>query len=135
MTSTASVIEIEARSYELDSYGHLNQAVSVQWFEHGRLVFLRDRGMSYTSVPEEYDVYVMVLRQDITYRRQIHLGDRIRMTSRIVRFGRSSFSWEHALVPVAGGDPAITAEVVMVCVGADDRSMPMPAPLRERLGA
>jgi len=129
-----STYEIEARSYELDAYGHLNQAVSVQWFEHGRLAYLAERGMTYTSIPADFGVHVMVLRQDVTYRAQILLGDRFLMTSRIARVGRTSFTWEQALVPVAGGDPAVTATVTMVCVGPDDRAAPMPDALRAALG-
>lgn len=133
--SPLSADEVEARSYEMDAYGHLNQAVSIQWFEHGRLVYLRERGMTYTSVPEDYGVHVMVLRQDVTYRKQVLLGDRFRMTSRIARFGRTSFTWEHALDPVDGGDPAVVATVTMVCVGPDGTAAPMPDALREKLSA
>lgn len=131
--SPISTIEVEARSYELDSYGHLNQAVSVQWFEHGRLVYLRERGMTYASVPEDFGVHVMVLRQDITYRAQVLLGDRFHMRSRIARIGRTSFTWEHTLDPVDGGDPAIVATVTMVCVGPDEAAAPMPEAMRAKL--
>jgi len=126
---------MEARSYELDSYGHLNQAVSVQWFEHGRLAHLRERGMTYTSIPEEYGVHVMVLRQDVTYRRQILLGDRFRMTSSVVRLGKTSFTWRHALLPLDDphSGPAVEAAVTMVAVGPDGRAAPLPDGLRGRL--
>ena len=130
-----SILEVDARSYEMDAYGHLNQAVSIQWFEHGRLHYLRERGMTYTSVPADFGVHVMVLRQDITYRAQILLGDRFRMTSRISRFGRTSFTWEHALDPVDGGDPAVIATVTMVCVGPDGQAAAMPEDLRAGLEA
>ena len=111
----------------------MNQAVTVQWFEHGRLVFFHERGMSYLSVPADYDVHVMVLRQDVTYRAQVRVCDRFNMTSKIVRFGRTSFTWEHQLLPVGGGASSIDATVTMVCVAADGTSTPMPDELRERL--
>ena len=131
-TPTSSM-EVEARSYEMDAYAHMNQATAVQWFEHGRLVYLRERGMSYTSIPEDHGLWVMVLRQDVTYRKQVDLGDRFTMTSRIVRFGRTSFTWEHQLLPIGGGDSAIDATVTMVCVDEDGNSSPMPEELRTRL--
>ncbi len=131
--SPTSTIEVEARSYEMDSYGHMNQAVAVQWFEHGRLVYFHERGMSYLSVPADYDVHVMVLRQDVTYRAQVRICDRFAMTSKIIRFGRTSFTWEHRLVPVGGSDSAIEATVTMVCVAPDGTSTPMPEALRNRL--
>ncbi len=134
-TPAVSELEMETRSYELDAYGHMNQAVAVQWFEHARLHHLRERGMTYESIPREMGVHVMVLRQDVTYRRQVMLGDRFRMTTHVAKLGRTSFTWEHALVPVAGGDPAITATVTMVCVGPDARSTALPDALRAGLSA
>ena len=41
--TTPTTVPVEARSYELDPYGHLNNAVYVNWLEHGRLAFLRAR--------------------------------------------------------------------------------------------
>ncbi len=134
--SAVSTFEVEARSYELDAYGHVNQATHVLWFEHGRLVFLRERGMTYTSIPDVYGVHVMVLRQDVTYRGQIHLGDQLRMTSQITRFGRTSFTWSQTLHRADADDdaaPVTVAEVTMVCVGADSAAAPMPDELRGRL--
>jgi YbgC/YbaW family acyl-CoA thioester hydrolase len=130
-----SAMVVEARSYEMDAYGHMNQATAVQWFEHGRLAYLMERGLDYLSIPRDYGLHVMVLRQDITYRAQVLCTETFDMTSRIVRFGRTSFTWEHELLPTAGGESAINATVTMVCVGADGTSSPMPGDLRERLSA
>ncbi len=128
--SGASVLRVEARSYEIDAYGHLNQAVSLQWFEHGRLVYLRERGLTYDSIPEDHGVHIMVIHQDVTYHVQIRSGDEFDVTSRIARFGRSSFTWEHELLPVGGGEHATTGRVTMVCVGPDGKSTPLPEAVR-----
>lgn len=130
--TTPSVVEVEARSYELDSYGHLNNAVYVNWLEHGRLCFLRDRGMTYDSLPRDEGVFVVVVRQEIDYRAQVRLGDRLRLSSRIVRFGTSSFAFEQSLA-FPDGRAACAAVVTMVCVDASGRPVPMPPALRGRL--
>lgn len=129
-----STFEVEARSYELDPYGHLNNAVYVNWLEHGRLVYLRDRGETYLSVPERHGVHVVVVRQELDYRAQVRLGDRLRVSSRIERFGRSSFRFAQA-IDFADGRPAAKALVTMVCIGPDGRPRPMPDELRRRLEA
>jgi acyl-CoA thioester hydrolase len=127
-----SVVEVEARSYELDPYGHLNNAVYVNWLEHGRLGFLRDRGETYTSVPERFGVHVVVVHQELSYKAQVGLGDRLRVESRIARFGRSSFVFEQA-IRYADGRPAAEGTVTMVCVGPDGDAVPIPPGLRTLL--
>ena len=130
--TTPSHVDVEARSYELDPYGHVNNAVFVNWLEHGRLAFLRDRGMTYTSIPEEYGVHVVVVHQDVAFKAQVRLGEALSVESRIGRFGRSSFAFEQAIRFAEDDRPACVATVTMACV-ADERSVPMPAILRERL--
>ena len=129
--SKTSSFEAEVRSYELDPYGHVNNAVYVSWLEQGRLVFLRDRGMTYTSIPEELGVRVVVVRQDLSYKAPLGLGQSVRVDSWITALGNSSFTFAHEIH--ADGRPVLTGEVVMVCTEAGGRPIPIPAVLRERL--
>ena len=130
--SAPSRIDVEARSYELDPYGHVNNAVYVNWLEHGRLGYLRDRGHTYTSVPEVFGVHVVVVHTDLAYKAQMRLGDRISVTSRIASVGRTSFKFEQR---IAFEDDTLVAEgnVTMVCVGPEGRPVPVPAALRSLL--
>jgi YbgC/YbaW family acyl-CoA thioester hydrolase len=127
-----SVVEVEARSYELDAYDHLNNAVYVNWLEHGRLNYLRDRGHTYTTIPEHFGVHVVVVRSDLSYRRQVRLGDRLRIVTRLARLGRTSFAFRQEIL-FGDGTVAADGEVTMVCVGPDERARPVPAGLREVL--
>jgi len=130
--SKPSVVDVEARSYELDPYGHLNNAVYVNWLEHGRLVYLRDRGHTYTSVPETFGVHVVVVRSDLQYKAQVRLGDRLSVTSTIIRIGRTSFTF-HQEIAYLDGRVAASGEVTMVCVGPDGAAAPIPGGLRSLL--
>jgi acyl-CoA thioester hydrolase len=125
--TTPNRVEVEARSYELDPYGHLNNAVYINWLEHGRLCFLRDRGLTYTSIPEQHGVHVVVVHQDVAFSAQVRLGDRLVVESRIGRFGNSSFRFDQTIA-FADGSKAAVATVTMACV-ADGKAVPMPAPL------
>lgn len=130
--TTPNTYDVEARSYELDAYGHVNNAVHVSWLEHGRLCFLRDRGLTYTSIPEEYGVHVVVVHQEVSYRAQVALGDQLKVVSAIERFGRSSFVFAHR-IEYEDGRLAADGRVTMVCVGPDGASFAMPDGLRARL--
>lgn len=127
----ASRVPIEVRSYELDPYGHVNNAVYVNWLEHGRLAWLRDRGMSYTSIPESFGVRVVVVSMRLDYKAETSLGDRVVVVSDVVRRGNSSFTFAHR-VEFEDGRAAAEGEVTMVCT-RDGRSAPIPPELRERL--
>lgn len=109
----ASRAPVEARSYELDPYGHVNNSVFVNWLEHGRLCWLRDRGMTYTSIPEQHGVHVVVVSIRLDYRAEIGLGDRLVVVSDVVRVGRSSFAFAQR-IEFDDGRLAAEAEVTMV---------------------
>jgi acyl-CoA thioester hydrolase len=127
-----TVSRFEARSYELDPYGHLNNAVFVNWCEHGRLCYLRDRGLSYTSIPETSGVRIVVVQQDVTYKAEVKVGDEIDVTTTISRFGTTSFTFEQSLT-FADGRTAGFARVTMVVTGEGGRPTPMPEELRVQL--
>jgi YbgC/YbaW family acyl-CoA thioester hydrolase len=126
-----SRVAVEARSYELDPYGHVNNSVFVNWLEHGRLCWLRDRGMTYTSIPETFGVHVVVVSLRLDYRAEVGLGDRLVVASDVVRLGNSSFAFAQR-IEFDDGRVAAEGEVVMVCT-RDGRSSPIPAELRVRL--
>ncbi|MGH7163671.1 MAG: acyl-CoA thioesterase [Planctomycetota bacterium] len=130
--TTPSTTEVEARSYELDPYGHLNNAVYVNWLEHGRLCFLRDRGLDYDSVPREFLVWIVVVQQDIAYKAQVRLGDRLAIASRVARFGDASFTFDQSIAYLDGRAAAL-AKVTMCCINAQGKAVRMPEALRRRL--
>jgi acyl-CoA thioester hydrolase len=128
-----TTVEVEARSYELDPYGHLNNAVIVNWLEHGRSAYLRERGLSWMTLPEEYGLRVVVVRQDISYKAEVHLDDRLTIESRVARFGNTSFVFAQE-IRFGDGRAAASAEITMVSVDDDGRPVRVPDPLRDRLG-
>jgi YbgC/YbaW family acyl-CoA thioester hydrolase len=127
-----STREVEARSYELDPYGHLNNAVYVSWLEHGRLGYLWDRGHSFTSIPETFGVHVVVVHSELAYKAQVRLGDRLRIETRIVKFGTTSFTFAQEIA-FPDGKVAAEGTVTLVCVGTDGVPTPIPPDLRKML--
>ncbi|MCG3133956.1 MAG: putative esterase [Planctomycetes bacterium] len=127
MTASAT-FPVEVRSYEIDAYGHVNNAVVVQWLEQGRLEFLRARGMTYMSIPETMGVHVVVVSLRVDYKAELFLGDRLEVASRVVRVGRTSFTFEQT-VTRSDGKLAASAEVVMVCTRGG-AATPVPDELR-----
>lgn len=133
--STRRTCVVEARSYELDSFGHLNHAVFLNWFEYARFRALADGGMpSHAITAGGYGVHVV--RVEVDYRREVLLGDRITIQTSVEEIRNSSMT----LLQVAHGEDApeqvhAVARVVVVWVGPDRRPTRIPAKVREALGA
>lgn len=122
------------RSYELDSYGHVNNAVFAQWFEHGRCHLLQERELDYHRIEERWGVRFVTVSSRIDYRAQLGLADVVLLTTGIARFGRSSVTFAHRLERAEPGVSDVVAEGEAVLVFTDPEmrgSVPIPDEFRE----
>jgi len=70
------------RGYELDSYGHVNNSVYLNYFEHGRWELFRD--LDLTRVISKSNLLIVVTEVHIRYMREAKLFDEIEIQTRIV---------------------------------------------------
>ena len=68
--------ELTVRSYECDSYGHVNNAVYVNYLEFGRMEFLNGIGFDYKKMVAA-GYYIYISRIDIKYKASSFLGDKL----------------------------------------------------------
>jgi acyl-CoA thioester hydrolase len=118
-------IEDRVRYRDLDTFGHLNSAVYSTYFETGRVEILRSAGLVMTGPLA--DPFALV-RQAIDYRKELNLGTRVRIGTRIVKLGRTSVAMASAIFD--GDDCAATAEIIGVRISRDTRR---PLELTEEL--
>lgn len=71
--SKKMTITFSARGYELDSYGHINNSVYLNYFEHARWEFFR--GLDLYSFLKENGNLPVVTDIHIRYQREIKLFD------------------------------------------------------------
>lgn len=126
--------ETTARSYELDSFGHVNHAVYLNWFEQARFGALEAGGFPAQALrARSWGIHVV--RVEVDYRREVRLGDPIRIHTRVVSMRNSSFTIQQQAVRVgSGGDVTVAdATVVLVWVGPGGRPMRVPDEVRQGL--
>jgi YbgC/YbaW family acyl-CoA thioester hydrolase len=125
---------VEVRSYELDSFGHANHAVYLNWLEYARFVALARVGFPYERIIERgWGIYVV--RIEVDYVREARLGERLLVRTWAEGYRRSSMLLAQQIVVEA--DPALEvarARVTAVWVGADHRPMRVPPEIRRALG-
>jgi len=122
-----SSYEVEVRSYELDVYNHVNNAVYLNWLEHGRSKLLQDKGYNYLSIMDAWGVQFMTVHTGIDYHKALKLGDRAVVTTQVEKFGNTSITIAHAITLLGDTEPAATAKVVIVYTDiATGRSTPVP---------
>ena len=83
-------VRIRVRGYELDTQGHLNQAIYLQYAEHARWEFLGAAGISQDRLIES-GVGPVALETTIRYRRELRGGDDVDVSCVFRNHGGKTF--------------------------------------------
>jgi thioesterase III len=136
MTSTSRAEEtFRVRSYEIDMYGHVNNAVYLNWLEDGRELILKAGERDYSWYPRENGAYIVVVRLEIDYRAAALAGARIRLVNRIARLGDRSITFRQSIRDADSGLVYARARVVMCFGDGKSSSVPIPDDFRARFAA
>ncbi len=126
---------IVVRSSELDSFGHVNHAVFLNYFEHARFEALELAGFSW-SVLEERGWGIFVVRIEVDYLAEAHRGDRLLVRTHADSFRRTSMLLAQSMVRrEADGRETVVCEarVTAVWMGPNRRPMRVPDEVRKGL--
>ena len=126
---------IEVRAYELDSFGHVNHAVHLNYFEQARFEVLARCGFAYDALAQ-LGWAIHVVRIEVNYLSEVLLGDRRRIRTWAAEFRRTSMvmlqeARRDAREGEAESMPVARARVVAVWIGADGRPTRIPDEVRD----
>ena len=126
---------IDARAYELDSFGHVNHAVHLNYFEQARFEVLARCGFTYDELARR-GWAIHVVRVEVDYLSEVLLGDRLRIRTWAEGFRRTSMVMlQEARRDPREGEaesiPVARARVVAVWIGEDGRPIRVPTEARE----
>jgi acyl-CoA thioester hydrolase len=80
---------LRVRTYECDSYSHVNNANYLNYLEYARYEFLKEAGFDYTgAVKAGYGVYIV--RIEIDYKKPAFVDDILNIKSRPLKKGAAS---------------------------------------------
>ena len=125
---------VDVRSYELDSFGHVNHAVYLNYLEYARFRALAEGGFPYGELMSRgWGVYVV--RVEVDYLREALLGQRLRVRTWVAGYTRSSALLAQEVV--LDENPSVVlarAQIRAVWVGPDRRPLRVPEEVRAALG-
>jgi acyl-CoA thioester hydrolase len=101
---------VTVRGYELDTQGHLNQAVYLQYSEHARWELLRAAGIPQDKLIAS-GIGPVVLEATITYLRELRGGDKVDVTCAFDWSGGKTFKLVQHIIKEDG---AVAAEISLV---------------------
>lgn len=105
---------IPIRFADIDTFGHVNNAVYLTYFEIARSSYWDE------VVHWEWNkMGIIIGRAEINYLKPIGLNDRVFAYVRTSRIGNSSFDLDYALVKISNGSEEICTTGSTVCVTFD----------------
>ena len=121
------------RSYELDSFGHVNNAVFLNYLELARSEFLLQHGLSFNDF-QKWKVFSYVTEIKIQYKSPALYNDLLEITGEIIRWTRTSFTMAKQIHNVDTGKLVAVAEVRLVFVNEKQRPTAIPEAFRTQFG-
>ncbi|MDR0322908.1 MAG: acyl-CoA thioesterase [Treponema sp.] len=118
-----SISTLQVRTYECDSYSHVNNANYLNYLEYARHEYLKDIGFDYKkSVEAGYGVYIAKI--EIEYKKPAFLDDVLTVKSRPIKKGAVSGVIEQQIL--RGEDLIVSAKVTWAFV--DSKGQPVKIP-------
>lgn len=94
-------VRVAVRGYELDTQGHLNQAVYLQYFEHARWECLRAAGIAQQALLNS-GVGPAALENTMRFHRELSAGDEVDISCEWIWGERKTFRVEQRIVRADG---------------------------------
>lgn len=116
--------ELVVRSYECDSYGHVNNAVYLNYLEYGRMEFLHAIHFDYNGIIAA-GYYLYVTHVDIYYKASAFLDDKLFIEVYPVKMKAVSGTF-HQVIKKGDGTICAEADVTWACVTTEGKPSRIP---------
>ena len=122
---------MEFRIYyeDTDAGGVVYHGRYLGFFERGRTEFFRDRGLSVQQLHEEGIIFPVV-RMEIDFRCPARLDDMVRVESKIIDSGNTSFTMQQRLLRAHDDKLLAEGKVILVCVNNEMKPKRLPPAVR-----
>ena len=124
--------QLKARSYECDLYGHINNAVYLNYLEAARVEFLSEMGLTLQAL-KEAGFLLPIIKIEIEYKRPLYAEDEIIVTVNWLQRGKSSSLFEQRIIHRQSGQVAAKAKITWATINLQGKPIPLPDDLLQRV--
>ncbi len=114
---------LEVRGYELDSFGHVNHSVYLNYLEHARWRMLEQEGITLAQITE-LKLWPVIAHIDIQYVKPAFMGDTLEVRTTCIDHGKTRFVFDQNIY--RGDVQIIKAKVTSVVVNEKGRPVETP---------
>lgn len=127
MTDSLLKTRLQVRYGDLDTLGHVNNAVYLTYFELGRVLFFR----KYLPSFDASNVRFVIARAEIDFKKSITMEDEIFLETSLESVGNTSFTFLHRVTGEDGAKVYATGKIVAVSIDRDRTPSRVPDEIRK----
>lgn len=128
--SATHQLTLRVRYPEVDAMGYLHHSRYLQYFEMGRVEFLRQRSVSYADL-ERSGVFFVVVKAQIHYRAPARYDDEVVLTTKLVK--QTHVRYDHEYELHRGETLLATGSTTIACVNREGQVIQIPDSLGQPL--
>lgn len=121
----------QVASYEMDSFGHVNNAVFLNYLEKARCDFMTLKGLRFKDF-FEWHRYPLVARASLEYKYPAAADDQLLINGWISHHTQASFTLQYEIINRDSGKLILTAETFHVFVDDNNRPARIPGEFKKK---
>jgi acyl-CoA thioester hydrolase len=125
--SASHTISIRVRYPEVDAMGYVHHSRYLQYFEMGRIEFLRSLGLSYAEL-EKQGIFFVVAKAEVKFRAPARYDEELSLTTRVTR--QTHVRFDHAYEIRRGTALIAEGSTTIACVDRSGQVIAMPESMR-----
>ena len=123
---------LRVRSYEVDSFGRVNNAVFLNYLEAARGDYLIQAGLSFDQF-ESWQAYPVVRHARLSFRAPLRAEDEIRILGEMLPLRRTGVRTIQQIRRVPNDEIVLEAEIELVFLDRAGKPIAVPEEFRRRL--
>lgn len=111
-------LDFEVRDYECDMEGIVNNAVYMQYLEHARHTYLKQKGFDFAALTKS-GINLVVIRSEVDYLFPLQSGDGFYVTASLERISKIRFGFLQDIFRLPDNKPILKAKIFGTSLNAD----------------
>lgn len=116
MNNPVSAVKLQIRYRDLDTLGHVNNAVYLSYFELGRIDFIK----RFIGSFDANSVNFVIAHAEIDFKKPVLMSDNIALETCISETGNTSFTFSHSIKNQDDGTIYCTGKTIAVLMSSSN---------------